>query len=83
MVLIVPFVGPSASGIGSYGFVIVRMVLIVLLVSPTNSGVIFRWFPDGCAKSSYGFNGPPLWSIGFRDRSRMVFVWFLEVFIWS
>ena len=59
-----------------------RIVLIVLLVSPSNFEVVLLCCSYGFVMCSYGLNRPPRWFIGFRDRVRMVFIWFCKVFIW-
>ena len=58
------------------------MVSIVPLVGPLAFGIVFERFSYDCVKCSHGFNRLPRWSIGFLDRTRMVFLWFRKKFAW-
>ena len=52
------------------------------LVGPSAVGLVFVWFSYGLALFSYGSNRPLRRSIGFRDRFRMVILWFCNAFVW-
>ena len=86
MLLIVPLVGPSAFGVVfvwfPYALVSCSYGLIVPLVGSSAFDVVFVWFSYSFVRFSYGCNRPPRWSIGFRARFRMVFIWLGIVFVW-
>ena len=58
------------------------MVLIVPLAGPSAFEVVFVLFAYSFARLSYYCKFTPRWSIRFRDRFRMAFLWFCNAFVW-